>query len=360
MRKFFKALLILIAIAIYIFSVNLVVVPYVKIEMQDKNAKTDAKDFISSYESLRTEWESFEETYKMQNPDADQDIKSSIEKADDKIKYSRLLKDMQIYNESIFKSRQDGLVDPFSYEKDSFDLTQYGIEDEIVGTLDIPKIGTFPIYLGASKDHMANGVAQLTETSMPIGGINTNCVIAGHRGWNNGKFLKDIEEVVVGDTITVTNLWYEMKYIIKEIKIIMPNDVEKILIAPGKDILTVLTCHPYGTGGRYRYLLICERTDKTLSGSTVEGVPGAPDAQNGEIVETLKDGEIPYFSSQNEILWDDWLHYIGFGMMLFVPFLLIVVSIHRSRKRKKKRKKKELEKQREKERKEREEIEEQK
>ena len=44
-----------------------------------------------------------------------------------------------------------------------------------------------------------------------------------------------------------------------DMKIINPTDVDKILIQEGRDLLTLLTCHPYGTGGRYRLVVYCER-----------------------------------------------------------------------------------------------------
>ena len=50
-----------------------------------------------------------------------------------------------------------------------------------------------------------------------------------------------------------------MNYRVSEIRIIQPNQAEQILIQPGRDLLTLITCHPYGSGGRYRYVVFCER-----------------------------------------------------------------------------------------------------
>ena len=33
------------------------------------------------------------------------------------------------------------------------------------------------------------------------------------------------------------------------------------ILFEGRDLLTLLTCHPYGTGGRYRLVVYCERTN---------------------------------------------------------------------------------------------------
>lgn len=101
-----------------------------------------------------------------------------------------------------------------------------------------------PIYLGATEQHMANGAAHLSQTSLPIGGENTNCVIAGHRGYNGASYFRYIDKLNVGDLVSVTNLWETLTYRVCEIKIIDPHDVTEILIQPRRELLTLLTCHP--------------------------------------------------------------------------------------------------------------------
>lgn len=142
-----------------------------------------------------------------------------------------------------------------------FDLAEYGIEDGIVGILSIPKMDLeLPIYLGSTAKHLASGAAQLSQTSMPIGGENTNCVLAGHRGWYGALFFRHIELLEVGDEIEITNPWETLTYTVSEIKVIEPNEIDEILIQPGRDLVTLLTCHPYGSGGQYRYVVYCEYT----------------------------------------------------------------------------------------------------
>lgn len=63
-----------------------------------------------------------------------------------------------------------------------------------------------------------------------------------------------------GNTVTVTNLWETLNYKVSEVRVISPNDVEAILIQPGHELLTLLTCHPPASGGKQRYLVFCERT----------------------------------------------------------------------------------------------------
>ena len=126
--------------------------------------------------------------------------------------------------------------------------------------LSIPAIELeMPVYLGASYDNMAAGAAVLGQTSLPIGGDNTNCVIAGHRGWNGAAYFLNIDKLQEGDEIQLINLWETMNYNVTEIRIIEPTDIKQVLIQDDRELLTLMSCHPYASGGKYRYLVFCER-----------------------------------------------------------------------------------------------------
>lgn len=177
-----------------------------------------------------------------------------------KLPYAELLRDMSYYNARIYVNRQEGLNSRSAYAVSHFDLGSYGLSSEVFGVIRIPAMDLeMPLYLGASDANMANGAAVLAQTSIPIGGESTNAVIAGHRGWNGYKYFMDIELLQLGDEVTITNLWETLTYEVVEIKIVSPDDVDAILIQPGRDMITLLTCHPPNTGGRYRYLVYCER-----------------------------------------------------------------------------------------------------
>ena len=174
-------------------------------------------------------------------------------------KYPELLTALQAYNQRIYAENQSGLIDLEACEEPAADLPAYGIDDEIIGVLEIPAMElTMPVYLGASDDHLSVGSAVLGNTSAPIGGDNTNCVIAGHRGWRGADYFRHIDKLTVGDTVKLTNLWETLTYTVTDIQIIQPNEIEKIKIQPNRDLLTLLTCHPYASGGRQRYVVCCE------------------------------------------------------------------------------------------------------
>lgn len=180
--------------------------------------------------------------------------------------YQQLWENMTKYNEAIYEAGQAGLSDESAYEDPSFILADYGLGNEIFGVISIPKLELeMPIYLGASYQHMADGTAHLSQTSLPLGGDNTNCVIAGHRGWRGASYFLYITNLKEGDEVLVTNLWETLRYRVVEIQIIDPNDIDAILIQDGRELLTLLTCHPVASGGKQRYLVFCERTYEEVS-----------------------------------------------------------------------------------------------
>lgn len=192
--------------------------------------------------------------------DTDAAVQSFLEERKPEQQYSELLAALQEYNRQLYVEKQSGLVDLEACEEPAADLTVYGIEDEVIGVLEIPTMElTMPVYLGASDAHLAAGAAVLGNTSAPIGGDNTNCVIGGHRGWKGADYFRHIDRLQVGDTVTLTNLWETLTYTVADIQIIQPHEVEKIRIQPNRDLLTMLTCHPYAGGGRQRYVVYCER-----------------------------------------------------------------------------------------------------
>lgn len=192
--------------------------------------------------------------------DTDATVQSFLEERKPEEQYPELLAALQEYNRQLYAEKQCNLTDLEACEEPAADLTTYGIEDEIIGVLEIPAMElTMPVYLGASDAHLAAGTAVLGNTSAPIGGDNTNCVIAGHRGWRGADYFRHIDRLTVGDTVKLTNLWETLTYTVADIQIIQPHEVDKIKIQPNRDLLTLLTCHPYASGGRERYVVYCEK-----------------------------------------------------------------------------------------------------
>ena len=169
------------------------------------------------------------------------------------------------YNEQIYAEGQVNLTDPFAYAQTAINLSEYGYNSEVFGVVNIPKLNVeLPIYLGASERNMDSGAAQMTETSMPIGGENTNSVLAVHR-----NYVMEVEELEKGDVILVQNPWEVLEYRVVQIELIWPHEVEYVMIQENQDLITIMTCHPWGSGGKYRYVVIAERYKEEVNEETV-------------------------------------------------------------------------------------------
>lgn len=152
--------------------------------------------------------------------------------------YQYLYDEMDKYNKNLAQNGQS-ISDAWSYEQQPMDLENLNIDSDnpIIGYIEIPDMKIrLPLMLGASSKNLEKGAAVLSQTSMPIGGENTNCVIAGHRGWEGSAYFQYIENMKVGSKVYITNPWETLVYECTSIKVIYPDDVSSILIQPGKDM----------------------------------------------------------------------------------------------------------------------------
>lgn len=173
--------------------------------------------------------------------------------------YDELYEKMVAYNEELFRTGQSGLVDAFSYEQVDFSLREFGFSEDMIGYISIPKMDVeLPVYLGASAENLDRGAAHLSMTSLPVGGDNTNAVIAAHRGHATADMFSNIDVLQPGDTVTVTNYRETLRYQVADIAIIRPDEIDRVLIQPGRDLVTLITCNPRGYNYE-RYVVYCER-----------------------------------------------------------------------------------------------------
>ncbi|GFI40019.1 class C sortase [Thomasclavelia cocleata] len=169
---------------------------------------------------------------------------------------------MMAYNETLYLSGQSEISDAWTFKQEEFKFNDYDYKNNAVATITIPKMELeMPIYLGATKENMSRGIVNLGNTSLPIGGKNTNCVLAGHRGYRGAAFFRNIEDLQIGDEIIIDNYWEQLKYNVYEIKVIYPTESEQVLIQEGKDMLTLITCHPYRNNYQ-RYVVYCRRSNE--------------------------------------------------------------------------------------------------
>lgn len=142
----------------------------------------------------------------------------------------------------------------------------------IMGYITIPVIKVeLPIYHGTSAEVLNIAAGHLKGSSLPIGGENTHAVISAHRGLPSARLFTDLDQLVTGDTFTVTILDQIFTYEVEEILIVKPEEMDKLAIIPGGDYVTLMTCTPYGVNSHrmlirsHRIDTVYEKTVKVLS-----------------------------------------------------------------------------------------------
>lgn len=161
-------------------------------------------------------------------------------------------------------------ADEISGYDDILDLSGTGI----MGYITIPVIKVeLPVYHGTSAEVLNIAAGHLKGSSLPVGGKNTHAVISAHRGLPSARLFTDLDQLVKGDTFTITILDQIFTYEVEEILIVNPDEMDKLAIIPDGDYVTLMTCTPYGVN-THRLLIRSHRID-TVYTKTVKVVADA-------------------------------------------------------------------------------------
>lgn len=241
-----------------------------------------------------------------QQEKADQEIEAFEKEKKVPKEKDPLYKEAIQYNQKIYTEGQKNLKDVWSYRTSPIELKD---SKSNFGYIRIKKMDVkLPLYLGATLENMRKGAAIMGETSLPLGTKNSNCVIAAHRGYEGIPYFREIERLKVGDRVIIKNPWEKLTYRVEEIKIIQPDDSDQIKIRKRKDMITLLTCHPYRSHGKYRYVVYCIRD------------------HGQKIVEkknsTIKD--MHFQSSEWDIRREKIVRYVGLMLLIFFGIGIIM------------------------------------
>lgn len=224
------------------------------------------------------------------------------------------LKLAHAFNESLVTS---SLTDPYSEEEHAAGRAEYARMLEIhekIGHVQIPKINVdIPMYAGTAEEVLQKGIGHLEGTSLPVGGNSTHSVLTAHRGLPNARLFSELDQMEIGDKFYIHNIGGTMAYVVDQILVIEPTDFSELLIVPGHDYVTLLTCTPYMVNS---HILI-------VRGHQVDYV--------AEVEERIiAENRTNYFYK--------YAFFATLGVLLFVLFLLFVDWLtKRSRKKKAKK-----------------------
>ena len=163
----------------------------------------------------------------------------------DDAQYEELWDAARDYNQSLLHRPNDFILSDEQQEiyKSLLDIGGNGI----MGYIEIPTIDVMlPIYHGTKESVLQIAVGHLDWTSLPVGGAGSHCVLSGHRGLPSARLFTDLDKLKVGDVFMLHVLNEILTYEIDQILIVEPQDTDPLLIEPGKDLCTMITCTPYG------------------------------------------------------------------------------------------------------------------
>lgn len=175
------------------------------------------------------------------------------------------LEEASTYNEALREFREasgrgtDWNVDDFLGEwyEGLLDLDGTGV----MGTLSIPAIDLeLPVYHSTEDDVLRQGVGHMELTSLPVGGASTHAVLTGHNGLPEMRVFDLLDQVEVGDLIVMEVLGEEHAYEVTSVAVVLPDETESLAIVEGEDLLTLVTCVPYGSN-THRLLVHASRCE---------------------------------------------------------------------------------------------------
>lgn len=138
--------------------------------------------------------------------------------------------------------------DPYSDDKKAKGRAEYARMLEVhekMGHIQIPTIDIdIPIYAGTAEEVLQIGAGHLEGTSLPVGGNSTHTVITAHSGLPEARLFTDLRKMKIGDKFYIHNIGEVLAYQVDSIDVIEPTDFSKLLIVPGHDYATLLTCTP--------------------------------------------------------------------------------------------------------------------
>lgn len=184
------------------------------------------------------------------------DYETNVEEMDEE-KIDAMKEAAKKYNEQL--SNVVSVDDENNEQGESYaDLLDIG---ESLGYITIPKIDVnLPIYNGTSQDVLSKGVGHMEQSSYPLGGESTHCVLTGHRGLPSAVLFTDLDKLEIGDEFYLHVLDEILAYKVDQIKVVEPNESGDLEIIEGKDYCTLVTCTPYAINS-HRLLVRGERTE---------------------------------------------------------------------------------------------------
>lgn len=177
----------------------------------------------------------------------------------DPVNYEREWARAEQYNEALLSKPNRFVLSDEDYAEYETLLNLTG--SGIMGYIEIPKINcSLPVYHGTDEAVLQIAVGHIEGTSLPTGGPGTHTVLSGHRGLPSARLFTDLDQMEAGDLFVIRVMDRVMTYMVDQVLIVLPEEMDGLAIDPNEDYCTLVTCTPYGINS-HRLLVRGRRTD---------------------------------------------------------------------------------------------------
>ncbi|MDP9805744.1 sortase A [Trueperella bonasi] len=130
---------------------------------------------------------------------------------------------------------------------------------DVMARIVIPAINVdLPVYHGTRPHVLERGVGHLFGTDLPVGGSGTHSVLTAHTGLQTATLFDNLADLKEGDSIYIDVYGEKLSYVVVGTEVVLPEETESLYKEKGRDLLTLVTCTPYGVNS-HRLLVHAER-----------------------------------------------------------------------------------------------------
>lgn len=187
---------------------------------------------------------------------------------------TQMMADAKAYNRDLAGSQQqltDGF-DRLEIRDEQYESLLNPGGDGVMGYVEIPAIDVLlPIRHGTGVVALEQGAGHLIQSSLPVGGESTHAVLSAHTGLASKALFTDLDQLQEGDQFYLTVLDQKLAYQVCDIQVVLPTETEPLAIVEGEDLVTLVTCTPYGINS-HRLLVTGARVELEEEGeeSTIQ------------------------------------------------------------------------------------------
>lgn len=237
------------------------------------------------------------------------EYQNQVQSVDAVDKYEKEYEAAVAYNKEIAESSTKLITSVETQKSEEYENLLNMGSDGMMGYIEIPRLNIeVPIYHYSDDAVLEKGIGHVHGSSLPVGGENTHSILTGHRGLPSSKLFTDLDKMEVGDKFYIHILGKDLAYDVISVNVVLPAKTDSLVIEDGKDLITLVTCTPYGVN-THRLLVTGSRIPYDIDEKEIEKEKG----QELQVKQTI--------TPENMLV---------FGLVMFV--LVLVMSMVTGRK----------------------------